>query len=613
MALQNLRTYFSESSINDFQQMLEHSCVVTEKLQASNFHVQKTNSGFNHYKSGGKNPMNLVDRTIVRYYENAISHFNALEDAGKKEMPLDWKFGFDYMIDSKTVNIKYDRIPKNNLMLTHIQILNPVDETLIKKVIRDPKILNKWADILEVQRPQVLHQGKLTDLQKEELTKLMSVSESEYSENFKDISFSRKMYSIFNSSLNSTALNDDLDSTIDSLVINFFNGKSVKNFKICEAESPRENRKPSDMYQIALLQIVEFFSAFDIEKIELVEKKADLRYIELTSQLFNAYIDKNASKYIGVKFESAGFADSPEFSLNTAFIKNEKTIELVSNPILSELYKIALSSFNKKRIKETDIINADLLQQINEIVKKIEAVVMLQNNEDLSMMNFKTFLNHENLKHQVSPITEALTVKYPEQGKKPVNMFVGRFQPFTMGHAKVVETINKQNGYPVVIFLVKAKNKKKEDAFKRPYDEDTQVKMLKQLKKKYPIEKVYVIDRGAIDLMFNTMRADGYEPVLWGTGSDRIKTYSYQVDKPEYREDLGVRTDFGLFEIPRNNDNISATQVRNALLDDDEKLFKKLTPKQIHSMYSELKLKLETSMSTNESTLQTFNQFLKNI
>jgi len=205
---------------------------------------------------------------------------------------------------------------------------------------------------------------------------------------------------------------------------------------------------------------------------------------------------------------------------------------------------------------------------------------------------------------------EGLTVKYPDQGKKLVNMFVGRFQPFTLGHAKVIDTISKQNGHPVVVLLIKSKTKKAEDAFKRPYDEETQLAMLNKLKSKYPIEKVYILDRAAIDYMFNAMRGDGYEPVLWGTGTDRLKTYSYQVDKPEYRESLNCREDFGLFEIPRSGKNISATQVRNAMLDGDEKLFKKLTPKPIHGMYDELRTKLEVSMGVAESKFMTFEQFV---
>lgn len=613
MALQNLKTYFESTNRNDFLELLENTCVVSEKIQASSFHVRKTNSGFEYYKSGSKDAMNKVDRTIVKYYENAIKYFKSISGGIAEQMPTDWKFGFDYMVDTKTVDIEYDKLPKNHLILTHIQVMSPSNPTEIKKVIRDPNILYKWADILSVQRPQVIFQGKLSDYQKEELVKLLEMSETQFKKDFTDASFTRKVYNIFNKGLNSTGLNLDLDKDIDSLILNFFDGKSVKNFKLEKFDkAERDVRNPSDMYQISILDLVEYMSQYDIPSIELKEDDTDIRYIELISILFNSYVEKHATKYIGASFDSADFAQGEEFALNTTFIKNEKTLSLVQKDVLAELYKIALGSFRKKRTKETEIINAALMEQINEIVAKIEALVMGETNEG-DVMNFNTYLKTQNLQTQVSPITEALTVKYAEQGKKPVNMFVGRFQPFTLGHAKVIETISKQNGYPVVIFLIKSKTKKKEDAFKRPYDEETQLEMLNNLKKKYPIEKVYILDRAAIDYMFNAMRADDYEPVLWGTGTDRLKTYSYQVDKPEYREDLGVRDDFGLFEIPRTGKNISATQVRNAMLDGDEKLFKKLTPKEIHSMYGELKDKLETSMATNESTIMTFDQFTKNI
>ena len=49
------------------------------------------------------------------------------------------------------------------------------------------------------------------------------------------------------------------------------------------------------------------------------------------------------------------------------------------------------------------------------------------------------------------------------------------------------------------------------------------------------------------------------------------------------------------------------------MLDGDEKLFKKLTPRPVHGMYAELKDKLEQSMAANESVFLTFNEFIKNI
>ena len=408
----------------------------------------------------------------------------------------------------------------------------------------------------------------------------------------------------------------DLSKDVSGFIVNFHDGKGLKSFVLEKFnKKPRAERKPSDMYQISILDIVEHFMQFDIDTIELKEEQSDKRYLELMSEMFNKYIESNATKYIGAKFDSADFAESPMFELNHKFLQNEKTLTLVQDKILSELFKITLGSFRKKRVKETDIISGDMLSALNDIVEKVEAKILAKANED-NVMNFKQYLVNQKISAEVAPVMEALKVDHPEKGKQLVNMFVGRFQPFTLGHAKVVETIHKQNGYPVVILLVKAKNKKKEDSFKRPYDEATQVAMINRLKGKLPIEDIFVIPTGGIDTMFNAMRPK-YEPVLWGTGSDRMKTYGYQVDKQEYRDALDVRDDFGLFEIPRTGKNISATQVRNAMLDGDEKLFKKLTPKPLHNMYAELKQKLEDSMGvmaeSTEVEFLTFDDFIKNI
>ena len=619
MALHNLKTYFEGANISDIDTLLSNKCIVTEKINGSSFHVQRNGTGFLYYKSGSKDPMNVIDRTIVRYYENAIRHFKSVSKDSVDDMPFDWKFGFEYVGDNKTMDIEYDVLPKSNLILTHIQVMQPSNPNKVRKVIRDSKVLMKWAGLLEVAPPPVIFEGQLHSGQKDALKRMLSMSVNEFEQTFEDKdkpSFTRAVFSIFNENMKQSTLMNNLSKDVAGFIVNFHDGKSLQSFKLEKFnKKPSEDRKPSDMYQITILDIVEHLTQFEFEDIKLTEEETDKRYLELMSEVFNNYIEKNATKYIGAKFDSADFSESPMFELNHKFLQNEKTLTLVQDKILSELFKITLGSFRKKRNKETDLINADLMNNINSIIEKIDSLIMAEANEN-DVMNFNQYLLNKKISTQVSPITEALKVDYPEQGKKLVNMFVGRFQPFTLGHAKVVETIHKQNGYPVVILLVKAKNKKKEDAFKRPYDEATQVAMINSLKSKYPIEEVFVIPTGGIDTMFNAMRPK-YEPVLWGTGSDRMKTYGYQVDKPEYREDLGVRDDFGLFEIPRTGKNISATQVRNAMLDGDEKLFKKLTPKALHNMYAELKSKLEDSVGavaeSSEIDFQTFNKFIKNI
>ena len=614
MALQKLRDHFKETPRAAFMKMLDQKVHVVEKLSASAFHVQRGDSSNLYFKSNQNTPMNIVDRTIVSFYESAIKHLQGLEGSVKEDMPKDWRFGFEYLIDGDTPNFKYSLLPKNNLVLTHIKVMKPGTDK-VQKVIRDTSILNKWADVLEVQQPPVLFEGMLRHDQKEALVNLLEMSDEQYAKVYSDRSFSRDLYSIFNSEVRRSALQESLDADIDGLIISFVDGKSMSPYKI-EAfnriEESQEPRRSSDIYQITIVDLVENLMDYDFTQHKLVEEKKDRRYIELMSEVFNKYIKENAAKYIGVDFNVADFAKKDAFKLNKNFIQNQETLKYTNNEILAELFKIMLSSFRNERTKTTDILSEDMINQMNDIVSNIQNHIDGKIEEN-DVLDFNAYLKNAKINNlPESDLNEGLKVKTVKHGKKMVNMFVGRFQPFTLGHAKVVKQMHEQNGYPVVIFLVKAKNKKKEDAFKRPYDEQTQLEMLNNLKKELPIEHVYIIPTAAIDVMFNEMRPK-YEPVLWGTGTDRMKVYGYQVDRQEYRDDLNVLPEFGLSEIKRTGENISATKVRNAMLDDDFKAFKKMTPKGIHGMYNDLKNKLEQSMALAESTetILTFEQFIQ--
>jgi len=168
------------------------------------------------------------------------------------------------------------------------------------------------------------------------------------------------------------------------------------------------------------------------------------------------------------------------------------------------------------------------------------------------------------------------------RGKQKVNMIVGRFQPFTLGHAKVFKQIHDQNGLPVVVFTVRGKKPNPE---KSPFSEETQQAMFAKMQKEYPfLEAMYVAPSAGIDTLYSMMRP-AYEPVLWGFGTDRKKAYEDMINKPEYREQLDVDPDFKGYEIKRADEDISASKVRQAIKLDDEKTFKRMTPKSIHDMY----------------------------
>lgn len=618
MALRNLRSYFKENNRNDFIQLLNHECIVSEKIQASSFHVQKTMDGFLFYKSGNKQPMNIIDRTIIQHYEKAISYFKNIDDYIADKMPNNWKFGFDYITDNQPIDITYDTIPKNNFILTHIQVLSHKDNTQIKKIIRDPNYLNEWADYLDVERPPVIYDGKLSQEQINKLIEFLETSDSQFNQIFRNGDFAKFSYNLFNPSFTQSALQQDLDKPIDSLIISFKAEDGLKNFKLGQEINKKEKKSISDLNQIIILDMVEYFSNFDLN-INLDSTQPDQRYLDLMCEVFNNFIKENSVKYIGLEFDTPEFAnDKEEFNINTQFIQNQETLKLLENKTIAEIFRTCLTTFRYYKTKDTSLLTKEIIEQINTIVENIDAQVMKPNstsNESKNrILSYKDYIEKDRLKNLIkSTVNEGLDVNYVQRGSKPVNIFVGRFQPFTLGHSKVINKLYSQNNHPVVIFLVKSKRRKKGDEFKRPYSEELQMQMLNMLKSDLPIEQVYVINQASIDNLFNKLRRDNYEPVLWGTGSDRLKGYGAQVHKQEYRQDLNVRPDFDTFEIERDNDDISATQVRNAILDDNYDLFTQLTPDAIHSMYNTLKSRLETSMQQTESvkSIMNFSEFIR--
>lgn len=214
----------------------------------------------------------------------------------------------------------------------------------------------------------------------------------------------------------------------------------------------------------------------------------------------------------------------------------------------------------------------------------------------------------QRIRNNTYSITEGLNVPHKERGKKPVNIFVGRFQPFTLGHVKVFEQMYKKNGYPVVVFLVRSG---KPDPEKKPFDEDLQQAMFAAMAKQYPfLEAAFVVPNGGIDTLFAAARP-AYEPMMWGYGTDRKKAYDFMINKPEYRTDLDVDPGFTGFEIKRTDDDVSASKVRKALIIDDESTFKKMTPKSIHSFYKTLQNIIQPIKENyNMKNLKTINEFL---
>lgn len=209
------------------------------------------------------------------------------------------------------------------------------------------------------------------------------------------------------------------------------------------------------------------------------------------------------------------------------------------------------------------------------------------------------------------------TLLVESKNRTKVNIFLGRFQPFTKGHLKVLELGKQENNLPTVILMIQ--NTKMDE--KHPFSDDLIKKEMEIIKSEYKdIIKDILYVKSADILAFGELLHDNnYEPVLWLTGTDRLIPYTKMAEK--YKEQAGFISDFKTFEIKRGDEDISATKVRNAIKNNDINEYKNLMPKNTDKLFNELKTALENIpqqepkqkrlRKTKESLLISLSDFIK--
>lgn len=150
---------------------------------------------------------------------------------------------------------------------------------------------------------------------------------------------------------------------------------------------------------------------------------------------------------------------------------------------------------------------------------------------------------------------------------------VGRFQPFTKGHYKCVEEAWKQKGIPTVICMIEIADDKTDE--RHPFPTSMMVPLYKEFFKKDEKVEDVILVKSADIVKIHEQLGDDYQICSLTCGTDRVKAYQWMY---KYKEQAKLSDDFEIIEIKRSDEDISATKVRQALLDDDRTTFNKMTP-----------------------------------
>ena len=179
---------------------------------------------------------------------------------------------------------------------------------------------------------------------------------------------------------------------------------------------------------------------------------------------------------------------------------------------------------------------------------------------------------------------ESADSSWPDLPANPKSgaIYPGRFQIFHKGHMKVT---SKMEGDVKVVYVVHT-GKVTE---KSPFSYNTVSTIITSV-----LGRMFIVKQAKnayLPELVREQREAGVNVTKVYASDDRVDEYRKQFDRlAKAKPDLGINIE--IVQIPRSDDGISATKVRQALFDNDGKAFNELVPQAMQRTYLPLRKEL---------------------
>lgn len=159
-----------------------------------------------------------------------------------------------------------------------------------------------------------------------------------------------------------------------------------------------------------------------------------------------------------------------------------------------------------------------------------------------------------------------------------VNILVGRFQPITLGHMKCAQNTYKTRGLKTVLCCIDTTKPDERHPFRTSLLWGVYRKMITDSE---CLEDIVLVKNADLVKIGEALGQKGYSIETWTCGTDRYADYKRMCTK--YAPDVEV------IEVHREDKDVSATEVRQAIAADHRDRFEELTPPAIHKLYPKLR------------------------
>jgi len=612
--LSHLKDVLDKQGKAFIENLLNKSVIINEKMDGAFFGVKldPNSSKFQYFKRNGE--LSYIDRVLSRYFEPAVQYFESLSPETIEKIPVQYMFGMEYFADKKAQVIAYDRLPKNKLILSYIHILNAGGN--ISETVQSRDELNKWADLLGIERPPIIFQGKLTDEQKKKIQEFVYTPFDELVEKFKTVSFTKYIMSVLNPKMEATFLRDSLDKDIEGIVFRFYEeGKKTEDpvflaklvdpaFQAnAKARASDKNQKKSDDYiwiiVIDLMNFIEQYSLSELRGIKVAGETYEEKYISLVNHIYLEFIKEFGEKYRDLDIQIPEFLQRDDFNVNFGLVNDARVTQIIeSNPNFKEIYRVFLNMFRKKKIRvSSSFFTKEMKDNLNTQVDKISKVIMGDAIYENYFPTFKEFVGEDK-----EPGYFESFKGIEDRRTKPVNLIISDFQPIHPGHIKSAQGLFNENGLPCLLVCVHCGATSKA----KPFKKETIVNALHKLVNLYPSFMVglVIVPDGEVESLLKEIRPE-YEPNIVAANKSRIRDIALQLELARKRSrNLNLKKDLRLMELPTAGVKES---IMDAVRNNDYTAFKSAAPNAIHSEF--FNMNRDLSEKLNESKTVDLSQF----
>lgn len=429
--LNTLNDFLNKNGREELISFLTNNVKITEKFDAHRFSFDKShNDKIRFFGKNGDSALSRIDRTITDLYENAISTILNIPENIKNDIPNGYRFGFSWFPKNKPLSIKYDKVPKNGLILTDISIRNKNGKIINE--IEDETIIKEWCNLLGVEYAPPIFNGIL---KQHTIDRLLTHVETD-----------KSLSSIFENEdfIISSHLQKNEKSPIEAII--FENQKSI--FKIEGVKKTKSaDRNISQMFDVLLLDIYNYVDSYQIKNIVVESDRTDNCYIEAVCQIFNQYVTERGEDFLNFNIEKPHFLKNS--NLNKKWITDKFTQKILEkNSRYEYLLSIFLTNLRKPK-NAKGLLNEKLVNNFNKKIDKIFEIV--NKDDDYCYLEFKSIVHDIKNEQMLKEFVENSNSSKIENGISDGNIDQIKLYSLLQTSFEIADIKKKGDGVNVVI------------------------------------------------------------------------------------------------------------------------------------------------------------------